>query len=370
MTFQVAVLPGDGIGPEVMEGALELLDAMAGVAGVSIETSTWEAGGSSIDRHGTPLTEETLAACENADAILLGSVGGPKWDRRPPDQKPERALLRLRHALGLYANVRPAKVYAALAGASSLKEQVLSGTDLVVVRELTGGIYYGEPRGIDDDHGWNTLVYHRHEVERIARFAFELARTRRGKLTSVHKSNVLESSYFWAGVVREVHSGYPDVELGDMYIDNAAMQVVRDPGQFDVIVTQNMFGDIISDITAMITGSMGMLPSASLGDGHALYEPVHGSAPDIAGQGKANPLGMIASVGMMFSATLGRPDIERLLNAAIEEVLEAGYHTPDLALGREKIVSTTEMAELVKETFLKTSEPARAETSSSVTEGA
>lgn len=370
MKYQVAVLPGDGIGPEVMEGALDILDAMAGVAGVTVETSLWEAGGASIDRHGTPLTDETLAACENADAVLLGSIGGPKWNHLPPDQKPEKALLRLRQALGLYTNLRPAKVYSALAGASSLKEQIVSGTDLVVVRELTGGIYYGEPRGIDDDHGWNTLVYHRHEVERIARVAFELARTRRCKLVSVHKANVLESSHFWAGVVREVHGGYPDVELSDMYIDNAAMQMVRDPGQFDVIVTQNMFGDILSDIAAMITGSMGMLPSASLGDGHALYEPVHGSAPDIAGQGKANPLAMIASVGMMFTNTFRLPDAEGQLNAAIEEVLEAGYRTADLALEGENIVSTAEMASLVKKTFIKGVKPAEAGATSSITEGA
>lgn len=351
MTYRLAILPGDGIGPEVMQGALDVLHVMAEASGISVKTSTWDVGGVAIEKHGNPLPDETLDACDGADAVLLGAVGGPLWDQLPPDQKPEKALLGLRKALGLFTNLRPAKVYRSLAGASSLKSDIVSGTDLIVVRELTGGIYFGEPRGIDDEHGWNTLVYHRSEVERIARVAFDLARKRSGNLTSVHKANVLESSHFWAQIVHEIQADYPDVSVTDMYIDNAAMQIVRDPRQFDIILTQNMFGDIISDLSAMVTGSMGMLPSASIGKNHALYEPVHGSAPDIAGEGVANPLAMIASVGMMFTSTFGLPEAERQLNASIERILDGGYRTADISREGDELVTTSEMAALVSENY-------------------
>ena len=363
MSFQIAVLPGDGIGPEIMAGALEILAVMAELYDRPVQTSAWDVGGASIDRYGEHLTAEALDACKLADAVLLGSVGGPSWDHLPPAKKPEKALLDLRHALGLFANLRPAKVYGPLAGASSLKPEVVVATDLVVVRELTGGIYFGEPRGMADDRGWNTLIYHRHEVERIARVALDLARQRSGEVTSVHKANVLESSHFWAEIVREVHADYPDISLNDMYIDNAAMQLVRNPKQFDVIVTQNMFGDILSDIAAMVTGSMGMLPSASWGDNNALYEPVHGSAPDIAGQGIANPLAMIASVGMMFTNSLGLPAAEQQLSAVIETILESGFRTADLARSGDKLVTTAEMVDLVKEKLLESVAAATAATS-------
>ncbi|MFC1481171.1 3-isopropylmalate dehydrogenase [Candidatus Neomarinimicrobiota bacterium] len=349
--YKIAVLPGDGIGPEVMVAALAVLDEIAVTAGLTLDISQHAVGGLSIDENGTPLTDATLDACYDSDAVLLGAIGGPKWDNLPQDKKPERGLLRLREALCLYTNLRPAKVYDAMVNASSLKPEYVADTDLIVVRELTGGIYFGEPRGFDQDRGWNTLVYTRHEVERIARAAFELAGTRNGRVTSVDKANVLDSSQFWRDVVNETHKDYPKIELSHMYVDNAAMQLIREPKQFDVIVTQNMFGDILSDAAAMITGSLGMLPSASLGDQYALYEPVHGTAPDIAGQNIANPIAMIASVGMLVHSTFKLPQLAQTLSNAIDQTLASGYRTADIAEAGGAVVSTTQMCDQVLATF-------------------
>ncbi len=351
MSVRVIILPGDGIGIEVMDAAVAVMGHMAGRFQVDLRSSTGLVGGVSIDDCGVPITDETLQACLDADVVLLGAIGGPQWDDLPHDQKPERALLKLRETLELFTNLRPVKVYDSLVGASTLKSEVVTGIDLLVVRELTGGIYFGEPRGYDKDRGWNTLVYTRPEVERIARVAFDLATKRRGHVTNVHKANILESSQFWREIVQEVHREYPSIALADMYVDNAAMQLVRDPRQFDVIVTQNMFGDILSDAAAMITGSLGMLPSASLGARHALYEPVHGSAPDIAGQGKANPLAMIASVGMMFATSLDLPPAARVLDQAIDRTLADGYRTADIAAPDSTVVSTNQMRDRIIETF-------------------
>ena len=343
--FRITALPGDGIGAEVMEAALAVLEHVGASATVAFEVTTRPIGGAAIEAHGRPIDEATLEVCRAADAILLGAVGGPQWDRLPTDSRPERALLRLRKELGLFTNLRPAKVYAALVQASSLKEEVVADTDLVVVRELTGGIYFGRPRGYDDQRGWNTLVYTRNEVERITRVAMELALKRRGKVTSVHKANVLESSQFWRDVVHQVAEEYPGVTLDDMYVDNAAMQLVRQPGQFDVILTQNMFGAILSDVAAMITGSLGMLPSASLGDNHALYEPVHGSAPDIAGTGAANPLATILSFAMMLRYSFGLDVEASEIEAAAGRVLEGGLRTVDIMRPGMAKVSTAVMGE-------------------------
>ena len=345
--IRIVTIPGDGIGPEVVASALQVLSALEEKHGLEIQTEEHLFGGASYDVHGEMLTDETLETCKQCDAVLLGAVGGPKWENLPHDKKPEAALLRIRKELGLFANFRPAKVYDALLNASSLKPDVLSGTDFMVIRELTGGIYFGQPRGYDENRGWNTMVYEKHEVERIARLAFETAMKRQKRLTSIDKANVLECSQFWRNIVHEVHKDFPEVELNDMYVDNAAMQVVRNPKQFDVIVTKNLFGDIISDISGMITGSLGMLPSASIGSDHALYEPIHGSAPDIAGQNKANPIATIASVAMMFELTLSKQHIADEIYSAIEKVLESGMRTADIANPGDSIVSTTEITDAI-----------------------
>ncbi len=346
-SYKIAVLPGDGIGPEVMEAALKVLDTVGEMESVKFEYEYAQVGGCAIDETGKPLSEETLEMCQRSDAVLLGAVGGPKWESLPQDQKPEQALLQLRGGLGLFSNLRPAVVFPALADASSLRKEVVAGVDIMVVRELTGGIYFGTPKGADANKGWNTMVYERYEVERIARVAFDLARKRSGRVTSVDKANVLDVSQFWRDIVIEVHQEFPDVKLDHMYVDNAAMQLVRTPKQFDVIVTSNMFGDILSDIASMVTGSLGMLPSASLGEKYALYEPVHGSAPDIAGQNIANPLAMIMSVAMMLSYTLDMGKAGAALQTAVSEVLEAGYRTGEIYQDGDQLVTTTEMRDLV-----------------------
>ncbi|RNA65213.1 3-isopropylmalate dehydrogenase [Prosthecochloris sp. ZM_2] len=345
--FKIVSLPGDGIGPEVVAGAIRVINALADKHRLEISIDEHPFGGASYDLHGDMLTEETLEACKNCDAVLLGAVGGPKWENLPHDKKPEAALLRLRKELELFANFRPAKVYDALVNASSLKADILSGTDFMVIRELTGGIYFGQPRGYDDNRGWNTMVYEHHEVERIARLAFDAAMKRKKKLVSIDKANVLESSQFWRNIVHEVHKDFPEVELTDMYVDNAAMQIVRDPKQFDVIVTKNLFGDILSDISGMITGSLGMLPSASIGTTHAMYEPIHGSAPDIAGQNKANPIATIASVAMMFEHTFCMKNIADDIYQAIEQTLASGLRTADIAQPGDRVVSTTEITDAI-----------------------
>jgi 3-isopropylmalate dehydrogenase len=338
---KILILAGDGIGPEVMDQTRRIIEWMGERPGLGLEVSGGLVGGASYDANGTPLTADTIAAARAADAVLLGAVGGPKWDNLPFDEKPERGLLGLRKEMGLFANLRPAVVFDALAEASTLKLDVVKGLDILIVRELTGGIYFGDPRGIDDlpsggRKGYNTLVYTSAEVERIARIAFGLAKKRGNRLCSVDKANVLETSVLWREVVEEVHADYADVELSHMYVDNAAMQLVRNPKQFGVMVTSNLFGDILSDAAAMLTGSLGMLPSASLGAADAsgkrlaLYEPVHGSAPDIAGKNLANPLAAILSFAMClrYSFDLGRE--ADLLESAVEGVLARGLRTADI----------------------------------------
>ena len=347
--YKLAILAGDGIGPEVIESSLAVLDTVSHQYNLTFEYESYLIGGASIDEFGFPITAEVLAACKDSDSVLLGAVGGPKWDSLPQVKKPEKGLLQLREALGLYSNLRPATIYPSLVDASSLKPEVIQGADIMVVRELTGGIYFGTPRGMNKNEGWNTLRYSRTEVERIAKTAFELARKRTGKVTSVHKANVLESSQFWKEVVADVHKNYTDVYLDEMYVDNAAMQLVRDPRQFDVIVTQNMFGDILSDITAMLTGSLGMLPSASVGEKYALYEPVHGTAPEIAGQNIANPIAMIASIAMMLEITCTNPQAAQAINTAIDSVLASGFRTAEVSKPGDKILSTSEItAKIIK----------------------
>ncbi len=353
MSKRVYVLAGDGIGPEVMQPALDIMHQAADLAGAAIEVSEGLVGGVAIDATGSPLPAETLAEAQQADAVLLGGVGGPKWDDLPTADRPEKGLLGLRQGLALFANLRPALLFAPLAAASSLKAELVADLDILIIRELTGGIYFGEPRGIElkdnEQVGFNTLVYAEHEIERIARVGFELAQKRNGRLCSVDKANVLEVSQLWRQVVERVHGEFPDVELSHMYVDNAAMQLVRAPKQFDVIVTGNMFGDILSDVAAMLTGSLGMLPSASLAaSGLGLYEPVHGTAPDIAGRGIANPLAMILSVAMMFRYSLNLPDAADAIERAVGACLAEGYRTSDIVDAEHPdSVTTQQMGELV-----------------------
>ncbi len=351
MNKKVALLPGDGIGTEVMNSAVKLMHHVSKKYDLTIETTESLMGGCSYDAHGTPLTDETIDICYQADAVLLGAVGGYKWEDLEHHLKPEAALLKLRKSLGLFTNIRPAKVYPSFVNSSSLKEEIIKGTDFVVFRELTGGIYFGKPSGYDENKGFNTMVYEKYEIERIAHQAFKVAQKRKKVLTSVDKANVLEVSQFWRKIVAEVGKQYPDVKINNMYVDNTAMQVVRDPKQFDVIVTSNLFGDIISDIAGMITGSLGMLPSASIGEKYALYEPVHGSAPDIAGQNKANPIAMIGSVAMMFDLSFGLQDAAILIEKAIEKTLDQGYRTVDINQDGGNLVSTDEMTKKIIENF-------------------
>lgn len=352
MTHKIVLLPGDGIGPEIAEQARRVLEALS-AQGLDIELEQAPVGGAGYDAHGDPLPEETLAKARAADAILLGAVGGPKWDKLEDiTKRPEKGLLGLRKHLGLFGNLRPAMLYPQLADASSLKPELVSGLDIMIVRELTGGIYFGQPRGIETREGervgFNTYVYSESEIERIGRVAFEMAAKRSGKLCSVDKANVLEVTMLWREVMARLASEYPDVELSHMYVDNAAMQLVRAPKQFDVIVTGNMFGDILSDAAAMLTGSIGMLPSASLNEsGQGMYEPCHGSAPDIAGQGKANPLAMILSVAMMMRYSLGEPEIAERIEAAVGKVLDDGARTADIATDPSDCLSTEAMGDAV-----------------------
>ena len=355
---KIAVLAGDGIGPEVMAEAIKVLDAAQQRFGFSLQYTYADVGGIAIDRHGEALPKATLAVCDAADAILFGSVGGPKWESLPPVQQPERAaLLPLRKHFDLFCNFRPAKVFAPLVAACPLRPDIVgAGFDILVVRELTSGIYFGQPKGREghgaDERAWDTKVYTRAEIERIARMAFEAARLRRSKVTSVDKANVLTSMVFWREVVKEVGRGYPDVELDHIYIDNATMQLVRDPHQFDVLLCGNMFGDIISDEAAMITGSMGMLASASLNDGKfGLFEPAGGSAPDIAGQNKANPLAQILSAALMLRYSLAEEEAASAIEAAVEEVLAQGIMTFDIATPGIKPVATNVMGDAVAATL-------------------
>jgi 3-isopropylmalate dehydrogenase len=350
---KILILPGDYIGPEIMTEAVKVLEEVGRKFELGLELEYGLLGGAALDECGVPLPDETLEKARAADAILLGAVGGPKWDNVERHLRPEKGLLGIRSELQLFGNLRPAILYPQLADASSLKPELVAGLDILIVRELTGGIYFGVPRGIrilenGEREGFNTYVYRESEIRRIAHLAFTLARKREKRVCSVDKSNVLEVTVLWREVMEEVAVEYPDVELTHIYVDNAAMQLVMAPKQFDVLVTGNMFGDILSDAAAMLTGSIGMLPSASLDqEGRGMYEPCHGSAPDIAGQGKANPLATILSVAMMLRYTLARPDAAEAIEQAVSAVLDQGLRTPDIHSGSHQLVSTTGMGEAV-----------------------
>ncbi len=352
MTHKLVILPGDGIGPDVMEEVKKVIGWLERRANVAFEMWEDRIGGASIDQYGTPLADDVLETCRSADAVLMGAVGGPKWDAVDYAIRPEAGLLRLRKELDLFANLRPAIVFDALIDASTLRPEVVRGLDILIVRELAGGVYFGEPRGIEnlnngERRAFNTQVYSTWEIRRIGKAAFELARKRGNKVCSAEKANVMESGKLWREEMTKLHKEeYKDVELSHMYADNCAMQLLRNPRQFDVIVTDNLFGDILSDEAAMLTGSLGMLPSASLGSGkHALYEPVHGSAPDIAGQGKANPLAMILSFAMCLRYSFDRGDVADRIEQAVQDVLAEGLRTADIASGGCTVISTAAMGD-------------------------
>lgn len=351
MNYNIALLRGDGIGPEIVDSAVRVLEAVAKKCGHTFSFTKYLIGGAAIDATGAPLPEETVKGCLASDSVLLGAVGGPKWDNLPGNLRPEKALLGIRSAMGLFTNLRPAKLYSALKNECPLRADIVeNGFDIMIVRELTGGIYFGE-RGMREgkygEEAYDTETYSRFEIERIARVAFETAMKRNKKLTSIDKANVLDTSRLWRKVVHEMASEYPEVELSDMLVDNAAMQLVRNPSQFDVIVTTNMFGDILSDEASQITGSIGMLPSASIGDSTcALYEPIHGSAPDIAGKGIANPIATILSVAMMLKYSFGLMAEADMITDAVDKVLEAGYRTADLSHGAPAL-TTDEMTDKI-----------------------
>ncbi len=353
MKKHICVMPGDGIGPEIVEEALRVLNVTAQKFGHEFTTEEALIGGSAIDATGPPLPEATVEACKKADAVLLGAVGGPQWDSLDPAIRPEKGLLGIRKALGLFANLRPATLFPELAGACLLRPDIVGkGLDLIVVRELTGGIYFGKPAGTEvrdgKRTGWNTMIYNEDEIARIAHVAFQAAQKRRKKVCSVDKANVLDVSRVWREVVIEVSRQYPDVELSHLYVDNAAMQLVRDPSQFDVIVTGNLFGDILSDEASVITGSIGMLPSASLGSSRpGLFEPIHGSAPDIAGQGKANPLATILSIAMMLRHAFDMGTEAEAIESAVHKTLQAGFRTGDIMEAGKTLLSTREMGDKV-----------------------
>ncbi|MGI0119917.1 3-isopropylmalate dehydrogenase [Zooshikella sp. RANM57] len=350
---RVLTLAGDGIGPEIMQQGIRVLETVAAKFNLPIKMESALIGGAAVDVEGQPLPESTLAAAKQSDAILLGAVGGPQWDTLPRPQRPEQGLLGIRSQLKLFANLRPALLFAPLASASTLKPEVVAGLDLLIVRELTGGIYFGQPRGVEtlsngEREGFNTYRYRESEIKRIGHVAFQAAQRRNKKLCSVDKANVLEVTGLWREVMNELAAEYPDVELTHMYVDNAAMQLVRAPKQFDVMVTGNMFGDILSDEAAMLTGSIGMLPSASLAEsGLGMYEPCHGSAPDIAGQDKANPLAMILSVAMMLRHSLQYPEAAAAIEQAVADVLTQGLRTADIAHDGDVVIGTQAMGEAV-----------------------
>lgn len=348
MNFKITVLPGDGIGVEVTREAVEVLNTVAQTFGHEFEFQTKLIGGAALDATGVPYPDETREACLASDAVLLGAVGAPQYDNNPPKLKPETGLLALRNSLGAFANLRPAILHEPLIAASPLKPEIVRGTDMVIVRELLGGAYFGQPRSVDDERGLNTMVYTAPEVERIARVAFEIARGRKKKLHSIDKANVLESSQLWRKVVIRVSQDYPDVLLEHGYVDSCAMALVTRPTAYDVIVTENLFGDILSDEAAVLTGSLGMLPSASIGGPVGLYEPVHGSAPDIAGQGIANPLGTIASVALLLRYSCKLETEAAAVEQAIRAALVEGYGTPDLK-SQPKQIKTEEMGAIIRQ---------------------
>lgn len=355
MSKKIVLLPGDGIGVDVIREAVKIISYLSDRYGLDIQTEEHLAGGASLDAHDVPLKDEVIDACQQADAVLLGAVGGPAWDDYPADKRPEKALLRLRKELELFNNLRPVKVFSSLKNASPLRPEIVDGVDLLVVRELTGGVYFGKPKGITEadgeEMGVDTMRYSVTEIERIAIAAFEAAQGRRKKVTSVDKANILASSQLWRKTVNRIAGKYPDITLEHMLVDNCAMQLIREPTQFDVILTENMFGDILSDEAAMLTGSIGMLPSASLGTGTGMYEPVHGSAPDLAGRDIANPLATIASVALMFRYSLDHEDAASDIETAISKVLNAGYNCKDMSRHALHVLSTSEMGDKILATI-------------------
>jgi len=347
-SYKIGVIKGDGIGPEIIDEAIKVLDAVSVSQGFNLRYEEMLLGGIAIDETGVPLPEETIQNVKKCDAVLFGAIGGPKWDKLERHLRPESGLLGLRKEMGTFANLRPAMVYDELVNASSLKPSVIQGVDIMVVRELTGGIYFGQPRALEKESAFNTMVYTREEVKRIAIVGFEIAMKRDKRLCSVDKANVLEVSQFWREIVEEVAIEYPEVELSHMYVDNAAMQLIRDPKQFDVILTGNIFGDILSDAASMLSGSIGLLPSASTGKGVGLFEPIHGSAPDIAGQGIANPLATISSASMMLRYALGENEAADKIDDAVKKALSEGYRTGDLGdYDAKEIVTCSEMGDIV-----------------------
>lgn len=347
-TYKIALIKGDGIGPEIIDEATKVLDAVASNFDFELKYEEVLMGGCAYDETGDPLPQETITTALASDAVLFGAIGGQKWDNLPREKRPESGLLRFRKELGVYANLRPAIVYDELINASSLKPEIIKGVDIMVVRELIGGIYFGEPKGRDENKGWNTMVYTRQEIERIAHQAFRIAQKRDKRVCSIDKANVLDVSQLWRDVVTEVSKEYPDVELSHMYVDNAAMQLVLNPRQFDVMLTGNIFGDILSDEASMLCGSIGLLPSASVGEKIGVYEPIHGSAPDIAGQGIANPIATIASASMMLRYALGENEAADKIDNAIKRTLSEGYRTRDLAqFDAKEICSTSEMGSII-----------------------
>ncbi len=346
--YDISIIKGDGIGPEIVDEAIKVLDAVSYSCGFSLEYKEYLMGGIAIDETGTPLPQETIDGVLNSDACLFGAIGGEKWDTLPRELRPETGLLQFREAMEVYANLRPAIIYDELVNASTLKPEVIEGVDIMIVRELIGGIYFGKPRENDGFKAFNTMVYTKPEIERIGKQAFELAMKRDKRVCSVDKANVLEVSQLWRDTMEEIAKDYPEVELSHMYVDNAAMQLVRNPKQFDVIVTGNIFGDILSDTASMVVGSIGLLPSASTGDKTAIYEPIHGSAPDIAGQGIANPIATIESAGMMLRYSLGEMEAADKIDAAIKKALKDGYRTKDLAAyDAKEVVTTSEMGDII-----------------------
>lgn len=347
-SYKIAVIKGDGIGPEIIEEAIKVLDAVSVTQGFNLKYEEMLLGGAAIDETGVPLPNETIKGVKKCDAVLFGAIGGPKWDNLERHLRPESGLLGLRKEMGTFANLRPAMVYDELVNASSLKAEVIRGVDIMVVRELTGGIYFGQPRELQEDKAFNTMIYTREEVQRIAVVAFDIAMKRNKRVCSVDKANVLEVSQFWREIVEEVAKDYPEVELSHMYVDNAAMQLIREPKQFDVILTGNIFGDILSDAASMLSGSIGLLPSASTGKGVGLFEPIHGSAPDIAGQGIANPLATISSASMMLRYAFGENEAADKIDDAIKKALSEGYRTGDLGdFDAKEIMTCIEMGDIV-----------------------
>lgn len=349
-SYDICVIKGDGIGPEIMDEAIKVLNVASAKCEFALNYNYFLMGGVAIDEFGVPLPDNTLEAALKSDAVLFGAIGGPKWDNLSREIRPEKGLLKIRKSLEAYANLRPAMVFDELIDASALKPEVLKDVDLMIVRELTGGLYFGEPRKKEENRAYNTMIYSVDEIRRIAKIAFETAMKRRKKVCLVDKANVLETSQLWREVVADELKNYPQIELEYMYVDNASMQLVRNPAQFDVILTENLFGDILSDEASMICGSIGLLPSASLGNKTGIYEPIHGSAPDIAGQGIANPIAMILSAAMMLRYALSEVEAAKLIESAVKSSLKDGYRTQDLAkFGAKKICSTSELGSIIAE---------------------